>query len=53
MTTYIYALLGLVSLCVAWGVFQLWLRKHDAELAERSNRCGGCNGDCEGKQGSP
>ncbi len=47
MTSYIYALLGLVTLCVFWAAFQLWLRKHDPDTAERSNKCGGCNGECE------
>lgn len=49
MMTYIYSLLGFVSLCVFWAIFQLWLRKYDPDAAERSNRCGGCNGQCENK----
>jgi hypothetical protein len=47
MTTHVYALLGLVTLCAFWGIFQMWLRKADPDTAERSNKCGGCNGQCE------
>ena len=47
MMTYVYALLGLVVLCVFWAVFQLWLGTKDPETAERGNKCGGCNGQCE------
>jgi hypothetical protein len=44
--TYLYSLLGLVALCAFWAAFQLWLTTHDPEVAERCNKCGGCNGQC-------
>ena len=47
MMTYVYSLLGLVTLCAFWAVFQLWLRTQDPECAERANKCGGCNGECK------
>ena len=47
MTTYIFALIGLIALCAFWAAFQLWLGKHDRDLAEQSNKCGGCNGECQ------
>ena len=47
MTSYLYALLALTALCAFWAVFQLWLKKTDPDTAERGNRCGGCNGQCE------
>ena len=52
MTTYLTVLLAIALLCGAWGVFQLWLAKHDPELAEQGNSCGNCScqpGDCENK----
>jgi len=48
-TSYLIPLLGLVSLCVLWGAFQLWLRTVDPDGADRGNRCGGCNGQCVNK----
>ena len=47
MTTYIFALLGLVALCVFWAVFQQWLDKHDPDVHERPAKCGGCKEQCE------
>ena len=50
MTTYLIALLAFIGLCAFWAAFQLWLAKTDPEAAERGNRCGGCNGQCQDKQ---
>jgi hypothetical protein len=47
MTTYIFSLLGLVTLCVFWAVFQQWLSKHDPDTEKRPAKCGGCNEQCE------
>ena len=47
MATYIFSLLGLIALCVFWGVFERWLNKRDPEAAERPVKCGGCNDRCE------
>ena len=47
MTTYIFALLGLVALCVFWAVFQQWLSKHDPDSQERPAGCGGCKEKCK------
>ena len=47
MTTYIFSLLGIVALCAFWALFQLWLKRVDPEGAERGNKCGGCNGQCQ------
>ena len=50
MTTYLVPLLAFIALCGFWAVFQVWLRKTDPETAERINRCGGCNGQCQEKE---
>ena len=50
MTQYLGALFAVVVLCAAWGMFHLWLAKHDPELAERANKCGNCS--CERKSGN-
>jgi len=50
MTQYLVALLTIVVLCAGWAVFQLWLGKHDPELAARANKCGNCS--CDRKSGS-
>jgi hypothetical protein len=47
MTTYIFALIGLATLCAFWAFFQQWLGKHDPDIQERANKCGGCNGQCK------
>ena len=49
MSHYLVALLAIVVLCAGWGIFQLWLSKHDPELAERANKCGNCS--CDKKSG--
>ena len=49
MSHYVIALLAIVVLCAGWGIFQLWLSKHDPELAERANKCGNCS--CDRKSG--
>lgn len=49
MSHYLVALLAIIVLCAGWGVFQLWLSKHDPELAERANKCGNCS--CDRKSG--
>ena len=42
---YLIPIIGLVLLCIFWGMFQLWLRRVDPEDAEqdRCNGCGGCS----------
>ena len=50
MTTYLIPLLAFIGLCAFWASFQVWLAKTDPEAAERGNRCGGCNGQCQKKQ---
>ncbi|MDP6182264.1 MAG: hypothetical protein QF609_00455, partial [Gammaproteobacteria bacterium] len=47
MGTYFFAVLGLVTLCVLWALFQLWINRVDPEVAGRAPRCGGCKGQCE------
>jgi hypothetical protein len=42
---YLIGLLAIAALCGGWGLFQLWLSRHDAEAAGRINRCGNCS--CE------
>jgi hypothetical protein len=49
MSHYLVALLAIIVLCAGWGIFQLWLSKHDPELAERANKCGNCS--CDRKSG--
>ena len=46
---HLLALVILVALCAGWAVFQLWLGRRDAEVAERLNKCGNCSCDkpCE------
>ena len=46
---HLLALIIFVGLCAAWALFQLWLSRHDAEVAERLNKCGNCSCDkpCE------
>ena len=46
MTTHVISLIGRVALCVFRAVFQLWLKKTDPDVAEQSNKCEGCNGQC-------
>ena len=36
------ALLAVVVLCAFWGIFQLWLEKHDPDVKTRAQKCGGC-----------
>jgi hypothetical protein len=52
---YLLALIIFVALCAAWALFQLWLSRHDAELAERLNKCGNCSCDeqCEREKTGP
>jgi hypothetical protein len=40
---YLIILLAVVLLCAGWGMFQLWLSRHEPELAERANSCGNCS----------
>ncbi len=48
--TYLVTLLALVLLCAFWGIFQLWLSRHDPDAKTRSLKCGGCGrrDDCDG-----
>ena len=48
MTQYLVPLLAIAVLCAGWAVFQLWLSKHDPELAARANKCGNCSCDRKG-----
>ena len=52
---YLLALLAVVLLCAGWAIFQLWLSRHDAETAQRLNKCGNCSCDkqCEQEETSP
>jgi hypothetical protein len=43
MTGYLLPLLAIVALCAAWGLFQLWLDKHDPDARHRSHKCGACS----------
>jgi len=47
LTTYIYPLLAVVSLCAFWAIFQTWLFKHDPDAERRSLKCGGCGREDE------
>jgi hypothetical protein len=49
MTNYLVPLLAIIALCAFWAIFQLWLAKHDSDLAKRSLKCGncGCEEQCE------
>jgi len=47
MMTYIFALLGMVALCVFWAVFQLWLNRHHPDNEKRPIKCAGCDENCE------
>ena len=44
MLNYLIAILGLAILTSLWVVFQLWLKKHDPESADR---CVGCGANCK------
>jgi hypothetical protein len=46
MATYIFAVLGLVGLCVGWALLQLWVNKVDPDPEARSIKCGGCDQRC-------
>ena len=50
MTSYVFPLLAIIALCAFWAIFQLWLSKHDPDLGERSQKCGGCGRktECDG-----
>ena len=50
MSHYVVTLLAIAALCAGWGIFQLWLSKHEPELAERANKCGNCS--CDRKSGT-
>ncbi len=44
MLNYLLPLLGLVALCAAWMLFQLWLARQDPEKAEGYRPgCGACS----------
>ena len=49
MMNYLVPLLVIVALCAGWAVFQLWLSRHDPDVAERMQKCGNCSCDtpCE------
>ena len=42
MVSYVIALLAIIALCAGWGVFQLWLTRHDPEAGKRMEKCGNC-----------
>ena len=48
MLTHIFALIGLVALCVAWVLFRQWLVRQDPERKEACKPgCGSCgSGGC-------
>ena len=48
--TYLAGILSFVALCAAWGVFQVWLSKHDPEANQRLRKCGDCNCDDDSKK---
>ena len=45
MLTHLFAILGLVALCAAWVLFQLWLKRVDPEQCDSNKGCMGC-GSC-------
>ena len=40
MLSYLFALLGLVLLCVGWVLFQLWLERQDPQRGGFRPGCG-------------
>jgi hypothetical protein len=49
MMNYFLPLLGIVVLCVFWGLFQQWLLQTDPDVKKQSLKCGGCGrgGECD------
>lgn len=43
--TYLVGLLAMTALCAAWGIFQVWLSRHDPEANQCLRNCGSCNCD--------
>ena len=42
MLDYLLAIAGLVALCAAWVLFQLWLQRVDPGFRGLQGGCGGC-----------
>ena len=45
MLTHFLAILGLVTLCAGWVLFQEWLKRIDPQKGEYRPGCGACSND--------
>lgn len=47
LTDYLVPLLAVMLLCALWGVFQIWLQRHNPDVGKRSSKCGACGREDE------